>query len=104
PAPVRAVVTRVADDLARDTYRLLEPRWPRAAVALLSSYSGAPILATGVTRLDLAEDLPALRFPVEARGLSGATVEDGVAARWVTGLECRLFLPLAEARAVVVTL
>ena len=104
PVPVRAAVTRVADDLARDSYRLLEPRAPRAAVALLSSYTGESLLADGVTRLDLSADLSALRFPEEARGLSSVTAEDGVAARWVTGPECRLFLPLAEATGVVVTL
>jgi hypothetical protein len=104
PVPVRAAVTRVADDLARDSYRLLEPRAPRAAVALLSSYTGELILADGVTRLDLSADLAALRFPQEARGLSSVTAEDGVAARWVTGPGCRLFLPLAEATGVVVTL
>jgi hypothetical protein len=104
PVPVRAAVTRVADDLVRDGYRLLEPRAPRMAVALLSSYTGEPILSDPVTRLDLSADLPVLHFPEKARGLSAVTAEDGLAARWVTGNQCRLFLPLAEATGVVVTI
>jgi hypothetical protein len=104
PVPVRSAVARVADDVVRDGYRLLEPRAPRAAVALLSSYTGEPILADGVTRLDLSRDLPALQFPYLARGLSPVTVEDGVPARWVTGKECRLFLPIADPTGVIVTI
>ena len=104
PVPVRAAVGRASDDLARDAYALIEPRAPRLAVALLGSYTGESVLEDPVSRFDFGGDVTGLRFPEQPRGLSDVTAEDGVAARWVTGNECRLFLPLAEPSGLVVTL
>jgi hypothetical protein len=57
-----------------------------------------------VTTVDLAGDASLLRLPLPARYLSAPTVEEGVACRWVTDREARLFLPLAWDGPVIVTL
>jgi hypothetical protein len=100
---VRAALVEMTDGLARDGYRLLEPMAPRAAVALLSTYTGASLLAGSVSSLDLAQGATWLRLPQPSRHLSAPEVEDGVPCRWVEDHDARLFLPLAWSGGVVVT-
>jgi len=95
PVPVRSALVEMGDELAADTYHLLEPSLPRGAVALLSAYTGEPLLASAVTRVDLAGRPALLRLPRPARHLSAPSVEDGVACRWVEDRDTRFFLPLA---------
>ena len=92
--PVRAAVARVADDVAANTYDLLEAPAPGLAVRVLGAYTGERLLAGDTTRIDLGGDPAVLRLPRPARHLSEATVEDGERARWVTERDARLFLPL----------
>jgi hypothetical protein len=103
PAPVRAVVAVAADGLAADAYRLLEPRAPGPAVALLAAYTGQAVLNDTVTRLDFAGEPSVLRLPRPARHLGPVEVEDGRAGRWVADREARLFLPVRWSGGVVVT-
>ncbi len=95
PVPVRSALVELGDELAADGYRLLEPRLPRGAVSLLSAYTGEPLLAGQVTRVDLGDQPALLRLPRPARHLSAPAVEDGVACRWVEDRDTRFFLPLA---------
>jgi hypothetical protein len=92
--PVRSALTRVADDLAAGSYRILEPRAPGAAVRLLAAYTGERLLEASSSHIDLGGDDVLLRLPEPARHLSAPTVEDGVAARWVTDRDARLALPI----------
>ena len=103
-APVRAVVQRAADDTAAGVYRVAVRISPRGAARLLGAYTGQPLLEGEVTTVDFAADPALLRLPVPARHISGPAVEDGVASRWITDREARLFLPLAWDGAVIVTL
>jgi hypothetical protein len=102
-APVRAVLSRSADDVAAGAYGLVARASPRAAARLLGAYTGQPLLEGEVTTVDLAGDAALLRLPAPARHLSAPAVEDGVASRWVDDREARLFLPLAWDGAVIVT-
>jgi len=106
PAPVRQVLARMGDDLARDGYAVLEPLAPRSAVRLLAVYTGEPLLLeSNVSWIELSRPTAYMRLPRPARGLSQPSVEDGEACRWVEdGTEAMLFLPLAREGAVVVTL
>jgi len=105
PAPVAAVVSRAGEDLARDTYRLLEPRAPGLAVRLLASYTGERLLEEGMTRIEMGGQPALLRLPLPARGLSGPSVEAGEACRWIEGgPDARLALPLDLTGALIVTL
>jgi hypothetical protein len=104
PAPVRAVLSQAADDLAAGTYDLLARASPRAATRLLAAYTGQPLLEGEVTTVDLGTEASILRLPRPARHLAAPAVEDGVASRWVDDREARLFLPLAWDGAVIVTL
>ncbi len=105
PAPVRAVLERAADDLAGDSYALLEPRLPGAAVVLLSAYTGEALLREPVSRIDLGRETSLLRLPRPARNLSALSAEDGLACRWVQGdVQATFFLPLAWDGEVTVTL
>ena len=104
PAPVRAVVAQAADGLAAGAYGLTARVAPRAATHLLAAYTGQPLLEDEVTTVDLGADPSLLRLPLPARHLSAPSVEDGVACRWVSGREARLFLPVAWDGAVIVTL
>jgi hypothetical protein len=92
--PVRSALTRVADDLAAGTYRVLEPRAPGAAVRLLAAYTGERLLEANSSHVDLGGDEVLLRLPEPARHLSDPTFEDGVAARWVTDRDARVALPI----------
>jgi len=92
--PVRSALTRVADDLAAGSYRILEPHVPGAAVRLLAAYTGERLLEANSSHIDLGGDDVLLRLPEPARHLSAPTVEDGVAARWVTDRDARLALPI----------
>ncbi len=103
PVPVRAALLELADGLAHDGYRLLEPGAPRAAVALLSTYTGESLLSGAASSLDLSQDAPWLRLPQPARHLSAPEVEDGVACRWVEDRDMRLFLPLLFKGSLVVS-
>jgi len=103
PVPVRAALVELADGLAQEGYRLLEPGAPRAAVALLSTYTGESFLSETASSLDLSQDAPWLRLPKPARHLSAPEVEDGVACRWVEDHDMRLFLPLAYRGGLVVS-
>jgi len=102
--PVRSAAAEVADAMVRDGYRLIEPHSPGAAVALLASYTGEELLSGPMSRVDLARQTPLLRFPRPARHLSGPSVEDGAACRWVEDQDARLFLPLSWDGAVVLTI
>jgi hypothetical protein len=104
PAPVRAAISRAADDLAGGTYDVVARASPRAAAALLGAYTGQPLLDEEVTTVDLSSEPALLRLPLPARHLSAPAVEDGVASRWVNDREARLFLPLAWNGGVIVTL
>jgi hypothetical protein len=103
PAPVRAVVARVADDAAASTYALLERAAPRVAVEVLAAYTGNA-LRPPVAQVELGEDPWVLRLPRPARNLSAPAAEDGRVARWITDEDARLYLPLAVAQAGVLTL
>jgi hypothetical protein len=104
PAPVRAVLSQAADDVAAGAYDLVARASPRAATRLLAAYTGQPLLDGEVTTVDLGTDATILRLPRPARHLTAPAVEDGVASRWVSDREARLFLPLAWNGAVIVTL
>jgi hypothetical protein len=104
PAPVRAVLSRAADDTAAAAYRVVARVSPRVAARLLGAYTGQPLLEGEVTTVDLAADPSLLRLPLPARHISAASMEDGIPARWVTDREARIFLPLAWDGAVIVTL
>ena len=103
PAPVSRVLATAADALAADAYRLVERASPPKAAALLSAYTGAAVLDGPVSRIELASDSPFLRLPRPARNLSPPSVEEGVACRWVTDRDARIFLPLAWSGPVIVT-
>jgi hypothetical protein len=103
PVPVRAALLELADGLAHDGYRLLEPGAPRTAVSLLSTYTGEFFLSGAASSLDLSQDAPWLRLPQPARHLSAPEVEDGVACRWVEDHDMRLFLPLSYRGGVIVS-
>jgi hypothetical protein len=94
PVPVRAALGELDDGLFRDGYSLLEPWAPRAAVRLLSSYTGDALLEDEVSDVDLGADPSVLRLPGRARYLSEPTLEDGERCRWVRERYTRLFLPL----------
>lgn len=104
PAPVRAVLSQAADDLAAGTYDLVARASPRAATRLLAAYTGQPLLEDEVTTVDLGSDAALLRLPRPARHLTAPAVEDGVVSRWVNDRQARLFLPVAWDGAVIVTL
>jgi len=106
PAPARAIVSRLADDMARDSYAVLEPLAPSAAVRLLAVYTGEPLLlGEKVSWLELAGPTTFMRLPRSASGLSGPSVEDGEACRWVEGAtDATLYLPLATDDGIIVTL
>jgi hypothetical protein len=105
PAPVRSVLERAADDLAAGGYSLLEPRLPRAAVAVLAAYTGDELLREPVSRIELGRETSLLRLPRPARNLSPLSAEDGLACRWVQGdIQATFFLPLAWDGEVTVTL
>lgn len=91
PVTTKAALGEMSDALASDAYRLVEPTAPSLAVAMLRAYTGE-FTPLDVVELDLS--LARLRLPERARNLSAPTVEDGVACRWVTDREARLFLPL----------
>jgi hypothetical protein len=97
PVPVRAAVGETADSLLRDGYRLLEPVSPKAAATLLAALTREPRFGEGTVVIDLAADPAVLRLPVKARNFSEVAVEDGVACRWIRDQDARLFLPLARA-------
>jgi hypothetical protein len=97
PAPVRRVVGEAADGLAADAYHALEPLFPRAAVRGLAVYTGEMLLEEPVTRIDLAGEPALLRLPEPARKISALEFEDGERCRWVTDRDARLYLPLAAA-------
>lgn len=103
-APPRAAVTAMADGLAADAYRIIEPVAARTAVGLLASYTGEAVLAEPVTEIDLGRETTLLRLPRPARHVSGVEVEDGRAGRWITAQDARLFLPVARPSEVIVTL
>jgi hypothetical protein len=92
--PVRAAVARVADDVAADSYDLVEPHAPALAVRMLGAYTGERLLAGDTSRIDLGGAPALLRVPLPARHLSEPVVEDGERARWLTEKDARLFLPL----------
>lgn len=104
PAPVRAVLSRAADDTAAIAYRTLGHVSPRAAAGMLGAYTGQPLLEGEVTTVDLSGDPSLLRLPLPARHFSGPAVEDGVPGRWITDREARLFLPMTWDGPVVLTL
>lgn len=95
-APVRAVVTETADGLVEDLYRLVEPLAPGAAVAALEGYLDQHTADGGAESFDLGDGRWG-RLPRPARGFSKPEAEDGRVARWVSGREARVFLPLASA-------
>ncbi len=96
PAPVRAVIAEAGDGLVAEGFGLIEPRFPRAAVALLGAYTGDLLLRELVTRVDLGADSSLFRLPRRARHFSAPTQEDQRACRWVEGdVQATLFLPLA---------
>jgi hypothetical protein len=93
PAPVSAALEEMAAGLGEDAYELLEPLAPRLAVSLLDAWADVAVLEGSVIRLELASEEARLRLPHRARHLSAPELEDGAAARWVTGsTEARLFL------------
>ena len=95
PAPVRALIAEAGDGLVADGYGLVEPRFPRAAVALLGAYTGEAPLREPMTRIELGEATSFLRLPRRARHFSAPTQEDQRACRWVEGdVQATLFLPL----------
>jgi len=104
PAPPRTALTTLADGLAADAYRIIEPAAPRAAVRLLAAYTGEAVLAEPVTEIGLGRDTTLLRLPRPARHFSGVEVEDGRACRWISAQDARLFLPVAQPSDVIVTL
>lgn len=104
PVTARAAWDEVARSLAADGYRVLEPRAPRAAVRLLGSYTGEPLLEDHATTIDMGADPAVLRLPQKARNFSEPEVEDGVRGRWVRDRDARLFLPLARPSALAVTI
>jgi hypothetical protein len=99
--PLRAAVGEMADAMAGDLYGLVEPRSPRLAVSLLGAYTGATTPSGDVWQLDLAS--ASLRLPERARNLSAPALEEGVACRWVTDTETRIFIPLPWEGAAVLT-
>jgi hypothetical protein len=99
PVPLRAAVAEMGDMFARDVYAGLERVSARLAVAFVKTTGAPALLEEDVSRLDLSQDLRLLRVPLPARHLSEAEVEQGVACRWVTDREARLFLPLARSGA-----
>jgi hypothetical protein len=103
PAPVRAVVARMADDTAASTYALVERVAPRVAVEGLAAYTGHG-LRPPVAQVELGEDPWLLRLPRPARNLSAPAAEDGRVARWITDEDARLYVPLPFARPAVLTL
>jgi len=93
--PVRTAFLTLADRLVADAYGVAEPLAPRAAVRLLSSYTGELLLEADVSYLDLGQAPAVLEFPRRAVYVGEPEVEDGRAARWVTGRYARLHVPLA---------
>jgi hypothetical protein len=105
PVPIRAALREMGDGLARDAYRWTEPVSPRLAVWLTGRYAGAALLQGQSSRIELSiPDLALLRLPRPARHWSAVELEDGVACRWVTDREARLFLPLAWEGAIMAVL
>jgi hypothetical protein len=104
PVTARAASGEVARSLIADTYRLVEPRAPRAAAGLLGWVTGRRILEDGGTRIEMGTDAAVLRLPLQARNFSEPETEDGVRCRWVRDRDARLFIPLARASAVTVTI
>lgn len=104
PVPVRAALVDLADGLAADAYRLVEPRVPALAPQLLGAYTGEPLLEGAMSRIVLAAESSLLRLPEPARHLSAPEVEDGRACRWIEDRDARLFLPLSWDGGVIVTL
>jgi hypothetical protein len=94
PVPVRQALRTMADRAAASAYALVEPLAPQAAVTLLGSYTGEPLLAEPVSYLDLSKAPALLELPRPAVFVGGPELEDGRAARWVTGQYARLALPL----------
>jgi hypothetical protein len=94
PVPVRQILSTLADRGVRDAYALTEPVAPRAAVAGLASYTGEAVLEEPVSYFDLGRAPALLELPRPAVFVGGPEVEDGRAARWVTGRYARLTVPL----------
>jgi hypothetical protein len=103
PAPLARVLDETQNALAADVYRVLERPAPRAATALLAAFTGDPVLAEDVTRIDLAATPSVLRLPRPARNLSEASLEEGIPCRWVTDRDTRIFLPVSTSRAAILT-
>jgi hypothetical protein len=103
PAPVRQVVREMGDGLAADAYGVLEPLAPGAAIKMMAGYTGQGVVGRETVRFDLGRDASILRLPLRARSLSEPGVQDGVDCRWVRGDEARLFLPVADRVALVMT-
>lgn len=95
PVPVRLALSTLADRAVAEVYGLVEPVAPRAAVALLASYTGEPVLDEEVTYLDLSREVALLELPRKAVFLAEAAIEDGRPARWVNERYTRLAVPLA---------
>jgi hypothetical protein len=104
PAPLGRVVHEVGDGLAADTYAVLEPVAPRTAIKMMAGYTGQPVVGGDPVRIDLGGEPAILRLPVRARSLSAPSFLDGVACRWVRGDEARLFIPVAGAAPLAVTI
>ena len=104
PVPVREALSTMADRAVAAGYALVEPIFPRVAVTLLGSYTGAPVLDGDVTYVDLAGASPLLELPRPARYLSEPASEEGRVARWVTERHARLFVPLSRGGAIILRL
>ena len=104
PAPVRRVVKEMRDGLVADTYALLEPVSPGAAIKMMAAYTGEGVIGRDTVRIDMGGEPAILHLPARARNLSAAAVYQGVRCRWVRGDETRLFLPVAGGSALAVTI
>ena len=92
----------MGDGLAADTYAVLEPIAPGAAVRMMAGYTGQRSIGRDPVRIDLAGE-SSVRLPVRARNLSAPSTLDGVPCRWVRGDEARLFLPVAARAPLIMT-
>ena len=102
PAPVPRVFAEMRDGLAADTYSVVEPVAPGVAARMMAAYTGQPVVGREPVRIDLAQEWVS-RLPVRARNLSAPAEHDGRACRWVRGDEARIFVPVAVAAPLVVT-
>jgi len=103
PAPVRQVVREMGDGLAADTYAVLEPVAPSAAVEMMARYTALPTIGRDPVRIDLP-NATSVRLPIRARNLSAPSTLGDVPCRWVRGDEARLFLPVVARVPLVVTI